>query len=223
VKIVLDYASAYKPAHIIIHSTTTPGVCAQIQNLVEPTLPNTLVYSSPVRGNHRDGMMDGLLTYWKYIAPARWELQGKEARPLMEDLGKLGEVTDHLIELGLQLRRWPCSTDLEWAKTLDLGFYGVAIAFYQVLERICEEQGVSYKVIREFIETTPAQSNGKAQRLVYYGGYIGGHCVVPALERLAVLERNLDLPPGSSLFRAALESNDMRLIELLDHRPDHHP
>jgi len=221
---VIEYIKIYKPRHVIIHSTTMPGVCVKIQNLIEPEMPETLIYSSPIRGNIRDGMMEGLLGYWKYLAPARWDqISDDHVDYIPEDKPRVKEAVDHLTLLGMHVREHPCATDLEWAKILDLGFYGVALAYYQTLERFVERARIDYDIIREFIETTPEQSGGKAQRIVFYGGYIGGHCVVPALERLSVIEKASPTAPGDSLFRAALESNAARLVELIDHKPNHHP
>jgi len=185
-KHIWDYVEKYKPKAVIIHSTVHPGTTEQL-NKTDP-----IFYYSPVRGNLADGMKWSLKHYTKYIAgPSiyRWT-----------------EVAKHLGKAGFKVQLIPDPTSLEYAKILDLCWYGLNIAFYQELERICEPS-LDYSAIREFIESTPIESEGKAPRSVFYGGFIGGHCVVPAFEKLLALH---DVP----MITAALESNIRREREL---------
>lgn len=194
-KYVLGYVEKYKPKAVIIHSTLHPGTTEQLNELCP------IFYYSPVRGNIKDGMRWCLERYTKYISKLSSERRGEP-----EGEGLDGMVHDHLSEAGFDVKMAEDSASLEYAKILDLCWYGLNIAFYQELERICEPL-LDYPTIREFIESTPIESEGKVSRTVYYGGFIGGHCVVPAFEKLLALH---DVP----MIKAALESNIKREREL---------
>ena len=194
-KHVLGYVEKYKPKAVIIHSTLHPGTTEQLNELCP------IFYYSPVRGNIKDGMRWCLERYTKYISKLSSERRGEP-----EGEGLDGMVYDHLAKAGFNVKMTEDSVSLEYAKILDLCWYGLNIAFYQELERICEPL-LDYPIIREFIESTPTESEGKVSRTVYYGGFIGGHCVIPAFEKLLALH---DVP----MIKAALESNIKREREL---------
>ena len=198
-KHVLGYVEKYKPKAVIIHSTLHPGTTEQLNELCP------IFYYSPVRGNIKDGMRWSLEHYTKYVSRLGPDRKGAPAKH--ENWEKLDQkVLDHLNGAGLKVKMVDDTTSLEYAKVLDLCWYGLNIAFYQELERICEPL-LDYPIIREFIESTPTESEGKVSRTVYYGGFIGGHCVIPAFEKLLALH---DVP----MIKAALESNIKREREL---------
>jgi len=120
-------------------------------------------------------------------------------------------ISDHLEEVFPKIKMVEDSTSLEYAKILDLCWYGLNIAFYQELERIVENKALPYDLIREFIESTPKESEGKVPRVVYYGGHIGGHCVIPAVEKLIGVEPSCTM---KMMLRAIIESNIRREREL---------
>jgi len=193
-KQISNYIEQYEPKAVVIHSTLHPGTTEQLNEF------RPVFYYSPVRGNIKDGMRWCLERYTKYVSSL-----AARKKPLLK-WEKLDEmVHKHLSDAGFQVKMVKDSTSLEYAKVLDLCWYGLNIAFYQELERIC---GVlDYKTVRNFIESTPTESEGRAARAFFYGGYIGGHCVVPAFEKLLALH---DVP----MIKAALESNIKREREL---------
>ena len=207
VGLIADYEAAFRPEYIIIHSTLSPGM----QMYLDGARPNdpereyypSVVYS-PVRGNIKDGMEWSLRNYSKYVSA--YGFQKHEWEPIMV----------HLEYAGFKPRWRDSSESLEFAKILDLALYGLNIAFFQEVERLAKERSLDYDLIREFIESTPEESGGLVPRTVYYGGFIGGHCVIPAIEKVLAEK---DIP----MLKAVLESNIKREKELLYGKPDHHP
>jgi len=190
-----SYVKAYQPEIIIIHSTLSPGISTYLDSRYDAA-----VYYSPVRGNINDGMKWSLERYTKYVAA--WNYDESVIHHLRKAFPKTMFVED--------------PTALEWAKILDLAWYGLNIGFYQEIERLSEEKNFNYSVVKEFIRTTPEESEGKAARTILYGGYIGGHCVIPAIEKVLVQK---EIP----MLRAVIDSNIKRQEELLLDRPKHHP
>jgi hypothetical protein len=190
-----EYVKQYGPQYIIIHSTLSPGVSMYLDSLYEAS-----VYYSPVRGNIKDGMLWSLERYTKYVAA--WNYSEEVVQHMKKAFPKTVFVED--------------PTALEWAKILDLAWYGLNIGFYQEAERLSEEKNFDYGVVKEFIKSTPEESEGKAARTLFYGGYIGGHCVIQAIEK--VLSQK-DIP----MLREVIFSNIQRQEELLLNRPAHHP
>ena len=198
VESVWAYTVLYKPDHIIIHSTVSPGLLGKVQQTVGI---DTRVYYSPVRGNLRDGMEECLEYYTKYVV---------SVMPLPS-----GVAGSHLEEAGFTVKYVNSVDGLVWAKLLDLAWYGLNIAFYQELERIVPDI-LDYEIVKEFISSTPQESDGKARREIFYGGYIGGHCVTQAIEKILAEK---DMP----MLRAVLDSNLKRFVELAHKKPHHHP
>ncbi len=197
--IVNDYAEEYNPDYIIIHSTVSPGMTDCFSEL------NVPVFFSPVRGNVKDGMERGLYRYTKYVAGGGHK-QKHEYEPVLLHLAKGGFNPQWVDD----------ARSLEWAKILDLAWYGLNIGFYQELERVVEKHGLNYETIKEFITSTPEESEGLAQRSLFYGGFIGGHCVIPAIEKIL---SQADIP----MLDAVLKSNRQRQKDLLYNKPEHHP
>lgn len=203
INIIRGYYEKYTPRYVIIHSTVSPGMTSCLDGEIDG-----FFFYSPVRGNVKDGMEWSLARYTKYVAA--FGLEEKEWWP----------VVQHLASSGFNPKYLEDPESLEWAKLLDLCWYGLNIAYYQELERVVEKRNLSYPIIEEFIRSTPEESEGKAKRSVFYGGYIAGHCVMPAIEK--VMAEN----PGCTLrmmLRSTIESNIKRRTELLYRHPDHHP
>lgn len=162
-----------------------------------------MLHYSPVRGNMRDGMADGLKNYTKYIASLMQHKPGEE------------EAMEHLLGAGFKVKSVIDVNPLIWAKLLDLAWYGLNIAFYQEVERIVPKLW-DYTIVKDFIESTPLESGGTARREVFYGGYIGGHCVIQGIEKILAAK---DIP----MLRAVIDSNIKREVELASETPLHHP
>lgn len=193
--IVKSYVAQYEPVQVIVHSTLHPGSIKKINSQVyrgDPTF-----YYSPVRGNLRDGMEWGLKTYTKFVAP------------MFNYIGVHNDsrVVDHLegAQMPTKLVRSPES--LEYSKIFNLAYYGTSIAIFQEFERIIEAKNLNYDEIKDFIFSTETDSAGLVPRPRYYGGHIGGHCIIPALEKI-IAAHDVDL------FKAVIESNVKREREL---------
>ncbi len=225
-----EYDDLYKPSHIIIHSTVSPGILEAVQRAVAiegGRGRKVRVYYSPVRGSHtqvpalrlteREGMRRGLNSYTKYVGsvsyyPPGSRLETSEAHDLKECITR---VMSHLEGAGFPNVKYVGSVEaLVWAKLFDLAWYGLNIAFYQELERVV--QGHDYEIVENFIASTPRESDGEVRREVFYGGFIGGHCVTQAIEKILA---DRDIP----MLRAVLDSNLKRFVELASEKPSHHP
>lgn len=193
-----DYIGKYSPEHIIIHATLSPGMTT----FLDGEFLLSKIFYSPVRGNTGDGMLWSLKKYTKYVAAF--------------GLGELDyyPVTSHLRTAGFKVQYLGDPFALECAKIWDLAWYGLNIAFYQEMERALNEAAV--ELTRSFIGSTPEESDGKVPRILFYGGFIGGHCVIPAIEKILA---DHDIP----MLRAVLDSNLKRFIELTYEKPPHHP
>lgn len=222
---ILNYVLQYNVKIVIIHSTVTPGLVSDIGSITSSYFRSFLQeymkkgnsakaaldewkkvhnkikwFYSPVRANARDGMEWGLTTYTKYIAPAD-----------DYDQEVLEKVTKHLKDAGFPVKMISEVKSLEYAKLFNLAYYATCISVFQTIERIAENEDLSLEVINEFIVSTQKESiaGGKPiLRPLYYGGFIGGHCVIPAVEKLLSLH---DIP----LFRAIIDSNIKRERELM--------
>lgn len=192
-----DYVRKYSPNCVIIHSTLSPGMTSYLDHEFD-----AIVFYSPVRGNIKDGMLWSLKKYTKYVAG--FGIDGVD----------ITMVLQHLTGANFKVTYVEDPWALECAKIWDLAWYGLNIAFYQVMERTLDKTTVD--VTRAFIESTPVESEGKAPRTLLYGGFIGGHCVIPAIEKILAEH---DIP----MLREVLDSNIRRSLELIHERPEHHP
>ncbi len=208
------YVEDYDPDYVIIHSTLSPGMTNYLdEKLGEWRDQDQIEHSvrffySPVRGNRRDNMRRCLESYTKYVSPHfdhKYTLVDSHRRSLAR---QRKEIERHLKHAGFKVKMLlGPAKELEWAKLLDLAWYGVNIAFYQELERIVVGENMDYAPIREFIESTPIESKGKAPRVVFYGGHIGGHCVIQGIEKILPW---YDVP----MLKAVIESNIKRESEV---------
>jgi UDP-glucose 6-dehydrogenase len=186
---VLSYAKQFQPKLLIIESTTQVGTTDKIAK----RLPATLVCHSPVRGRHEDTLLLGLKMYTKYIGPCSSEA-AEFAKKYYMDMG-----------LNVYIAKSPLET--EFAKLMNLAYYGTCIGIFQEFERLIEKHKLKREDIMNFIGSTQIESRGNVPRPLYYGGYIGGHCVTPALRMLQELCE-------FQIFNEVLKSNKRRLAEV---------
>lgn len=195
-KEVAGYVTKYDPDILIIHSTLSPGLTEKVSKYLKGLRG---VFFSPVRGNMRDGMIWSLKAYSKFLAPC-------SKTGIDSDI--IARAKAHLEGASMSVELVSNAKTLEYAKLLDLAYYGTCIAVFQEIERIVEAENLQYATIKEFIASTEEESQGKVPRTLYYGGHIRGHCVIPAIEKIL---GEHDIP----LLRAVLESNMKRYRELL--------
>lgn len=230
---VVKYAQIYKPQQIILHSTVSPGMTDRIYeellmkfgtpsainpDIIRLSSTSPMVYFSPVNANTRDGMEWGFKTYTKYLAPSALARECPIDSAIPDRLKIRAEeiisAADHLTGAGFKVELVSNLKALEYAKLLDLCWFGVNIAFFQEVERLLDDE--DYQVLKNFMTMIDEKSEGKAPRVVFYGGYIGGHCVVPAMEKILAVT-------DSGMLKEALISNIKRKEELTHRKPAHHP
>ena len=185
----LNYVKQFEPKLLLIESTTRPGTT----DAIAKKLPETLVCHSPVRGRHKDTILLGLKTYTKYVGPCSNEA-AEFAKEYYQDMG-----------LKVSVAKSPLET--EFAKLMNLSYYGTCIGIFQEFERIIEKYNLERDDIMNFINSTQTDSKGKVPRPLYYGGYVGGHCVTPAMEKLQEFCE-------FQIFKEVLKSNERRLKEV---------
>jgi UDP-glucose 6-dehydrogenase len=186
---VLSYVKQFQPKLLIIESTTRPGATDRIAE----ELPKTLVCHSPVRGRHEETILLGLKTYTKYVGPC-----SSEAAEFAKK---------YYTAMGLNVYIAKSSFETEFAKLMNLTYYGACIGIFQEFERLIEKHALKREDIMNFIGSTQTESKGNAPRPLYYGGHIGGHCVAPALKMLQELCE-------FQIFSEVLKSNKRRLAEV---------
>lgn len=189
VKAVLGYARQFQPKLLIIESTTKPGTTDKIADKLSPTL----VCHSPVRGRHEETLLKGLKTYTKYIGPC-----SREAA----DFAK-----NYYTAMGLNVYVAKSPLETEFSKLMNLAYYGACIGIFQEFDRLVEKHTLKREDVMNFIGSTQRESQGRVPRPLYYGGFIGGHCVTPALKMLQEF-------CGFGIFREVLRSNERRLVEV---------
>jgi hypothetical protein len=205
VKQIGGYIKKFEPEYIIVHSTLSPGMTTWLSaeySIGPPECRLPAIAYSPVRGNIKNGMIWSLERYTKYVAA--FGLKEEEKVVIIEHLEGAGFKTKYLED----------PEALECAKIWDLAWYGLNIAFYQEMERALSPAAV--RAVREYISSTPVESEGKVPRILLYGGFIGGHCVIPAIEKILAQH-------DIQMLRSVLDSNLKRAVELTYEKPDHHP
>jgi len=188
VETTTNYINKFHPKLTIIESTVLPFTTNKIYEKTK-----TAICHSPVRGRKADGFKWGYFTYTKFIGPAKPEF-GKMAEEYYQSLG---------------FKTYLCNSPLEpeFMKVLNTTYYGLMIAWFQEIHRICKKFNLKEEEIIEFFRTNTVDSGGKHPRPVLYPGVIRGHCVVPNAKLLN------ELYP-SPFGKVLLESNEKREKEL---------
>jgi UDP-glucose 6-dehydrogenase len=190
---VVGYVKEYHPRLVLIESTVSPNVTANIYERIKPTL----LCHSPVRGNVHEGIKKGLLQYTKYVGPTSVEA---------------GELAKEYYEgLGMKVKLCKSPTETELGKLLSTAYLGVMIAWFQEVWRICGTLKADYNEVVGMIgstETEGDRSFGHA-RPILFPGHISGHCVIPNIVKV-----NNAYP--TKLLDSVLESNARRGKELND-------
>ena len=184
--IVYEQIQTSKPIITIIHSTVLPGTTKRLQMLS----PNKFVIHSPVRGIH-PYLYDSLKRFVKYI--------GSDT----EDGYQLAYA--HLKFLGFKCERMKSSFATELSKLLCTTYYGVCIAWHDLVKKLCDRHSLEYVNVStdwnvSYNEGYKELGMSHFTRPVLYPpeGKIGGHCVVPNAE---LLENLID----SSLIEEVLK------------------
>lgn len=81
--------------------------------------------------------------------------------------------------LGFKTRICKSSLETEFMKIINTTYYGLMIAWFQEVDRLCEKFKLNKEKVIDFIGLTERESGGKLPRPIFYPGYMGGHCVIP--------------------------------------------
>ena len=150
---VVQYALAYLPKAVVIHSTVKPHTTERIQS----RLPMPVIFS-PSTGVHRS-MEQDMMHYTKYYAPEN------------------GLVKACYDGAGIKSKAASSPLLLEYRKILvDTTYYGWLIAYAQITNEICRSEGIDYQEMWEQADEIHAK-HGNRPRM--FPGVIGGHCVIP--------------------------------------------
>jgi UDP-N-acetyl-D-mannosaminuronate dehydrogenase len=169
------YIERFRPTLTIVNSTAAVGTTRAI---AERT--GAAVVHSPIRGKHAR-MREELLHYTKFVG-ALDRAAGKYA-------------AEHFASIGMRTRVLASPEATELAKLTETTYFGLMIAWAQEVERYCDELGQDYDEIVSFYEEVRFFPPIK-----YFPGIIGGHCVLPNIEILSLVDH-------SEILQAILASN----------------
>ncbi len=184
----VNYIQKYNPQITVIESTVPVGTTRRIY---EKT--GRQVFHSPIKGNEKDGMLWGLLNYSKFIGSPDASLHSKAEK-----------LQEHFKGAEIKALLAGDSNSTELAKLLETTYYGLMIAFFQEIERMCTTMKADLEVVSKFQALTTQESGHRHLRPVFYPGIIGGHCLIPNAQ---LLESQYD----SLFIKAILESNDKKI------------
>jgi len=178
----VNYIKQFQPELTLIESTVLPFTTHKIyQKTQEP------ICHSPIRGRTADGFSWGFFTYTKFIGP------------VSEEFGRMAD--EYYKSLGFKTRLCKSSLETEFMKILNTTYYGLMIAWFQEVDRICNKFNLNKEDVIEFMRSTEKESGGKHPRPIFYPDYIGGHCVVPNAKLLNQVYQ-------SKFVETLLESNE---------------
>ena len=173
---IKDYETVFEPTYTIIHSTTPVGTCKALD-----------VHHSPIRGIHPH-LAEAMTAFTTYLAPKNEELKR------------------YLEAAGMDVKLVADTDTTEAGKLWSLAAYAMSIILEKEMYRWCEEHDVDYNIAYKHF--THSYNNGydalgignyTRPVLEHMEGSIGGHCIMPGLEKLA---------GGSKLVRTLIYFND---------------
>ncbi len=189
VETATNYINKFHPKLTIIESTVLPFTTRRIFEKTQRP-----VCHSPVRGRKADGFKWAYFAYTKFIGPVEPEF---------------GEMAEEYYK-ALDFKTHICSSSLEteFMKILNTTYYGLMIAWFQEIYRICRKFNLNEEEIIEFFRTNERDSGGKHQRPIFYPGVIRGHCVIPNAKMLNEVYQ-------SPFVEVLLNSNEKRENEII--------
>lgn len=173
---ILRYQYHYQPDYTIVHSTVPVGTCKALD-----------VHHSPVRGIH-PYLAESMRIFETYLAPRSTELKA------------------YLEQVGMRVKCVADTDATEAGKLWSLASYGVSILLEKEIHRWCQKHDTDFNVV--YKQFTHSYNDGYAELgmvdyarpvLEHMEGQIGGHCVVPGMEKLA---------GGSKFIRSMLWFNE---------------
>jgi hypothetical protein len=158
---VRNYQKLFKPNYTIVHSTVPVGTCNALD-----------VYHSPIRGVF-PYLAESLTEFITYLAPKNSELKA------------------YLQQTGMDVKCVADTNTTEAGKLWSLTAYALSILLEKEMYKWCEVNDVDYTIAyKHFTHTYNAgynalgMSNYTRPILEHMDGLIGGHCVLPGVEKL---------------------------------------
>lgn len=183
---VNDYQQFYQAGMVVIHSTVPPGTTRKCEHAVH----------APIRGRHKM-LAEGIRKYEIFIGvPAD---PGQHIQTLLAYFNKIFPCSIKVVS--------PEATEL--GKLLSLTQYAFNIEFWRYAQKCCTKYNISDSAIRSFISSRNRgvsqleKSNSLSLPLMYPPqGKIGGHCVLPAVELLNSVVKDMLLQDVLDLNKA---------------------
>lgn len=164
---VNKYREHFNPRYTVIHSTVPVGTTKKLN-----------CFYSPVRGVHPH-LADSMRQFATYIGPLGEDLECPVRLHFYFTAAEMDMV-------------WDRNTDnLEAGKLWSLAAYAWNIVLEKEIHRYCEKAGLSFDVVYSHFTNTYNQGFKRMGMervhrpvLTHMPGPIGGHCVIPAVEKL---------------------------------------
>lgn len=163
---VRHYQSLCSPSYTVIHSTTYVGVTRSI---------GPSCYHSPVRGVHPH-LARSLSEFVTYLAPEPDDF-----------------LLSYFTSAGFRIHPVSKPEETEAGKLWDLAAYAISILLEKEIHRYCERAGLDFNTV--YKHWTHSYNEGFSKLgmdhvtrpiLNHIPGPIGGHCVIPAMEKLGL-------------------------------------
>jgi UDP-N-acetyl-D-mannosaminuronate dehydrogenase len=174
------YIEALDPKLTVINSTVAVGTTRAV---AEKANRVSLVHS-PVRGKHTR-MLEELTHYTKFVGGM--------------DHDATEAAAEHFRSLGMTTVLVSSPEVTELAKLTETTYFGLLIAWAQQIERYCDAVGLEYDEIVSFYDEIDF-----FPKMTYFPGVIGGHCVLPNVDILNIVD-------DSELLSGILWSNKRKV------------
>ncbi len=166
VRITNNYLSLYNPDFTIVHTTTPPGTCEQLQGLVA---------HCPIRGRHQD-LVKGILEYEMVL--------GYNNQDAYE------YTHNYMTKLRVKTKSVSSSKTSELLKLLSLTHFAFNIEFARLAKECCDKYDVDYSYVKDYTNSYN-RTIERLEGVQFYKsnlnppeGKIGGHCVLNAVSLL---------------------------------------
>ena len=173
-----SYIEKYKPQLVFIHTTTPVGTTQTVAISLRQLSSPCYVVHAPIRGQH-DNLAKGIQDYTMMVGGGYALAVSKACEYL-----NLANIKTYPVI--------PSSVS-ELAKLLSLTQYGVNIEFARYAHKCCKHFDIPYQAIKDYTKSYNDMltqvigkdgENHKKFNLDSPVGKIGGHCVLPAMEKI---------------------------------------
>jgi len=171
---VQSYQEHVQPSYTVIHSTVPVGTSKALE-----------CYHSPVRGVHPH-LAESMKTFVTYLAadnPQTFNAKNNHlSRPIIQ----------YFLDAGMNLKAVSQSEDTEAGKLWSLAAYAMNILLEKEIYKYCQENELDFRMVYQHFTDTyndgyarMGVNNVQRPVLDHMEGTIGGHCIIPGVEKLA--------------------------------------